>query len=90
MLVAAELATARGALADAIARRSRRLIASLGPLPPIVDLSAAAILEAMQHDKKIVAGRLHFVLPTAIGATAIVDDVKERELRAALDKNRVW
>jgi len=66
----------RQALAD--------LITSLGPLPPIADLSAAAILDAMQHDKKIVAGTLHFVLPTAIGATTIVDDVKEAELSAAL------
>ena len=41
-------------------------------------------LEAMQHDKKVVAGRLHFVLPTAIGATDIVDDVSEQELAAAL------
>ena len=38
----------------------------------------------MQHDKKVVAGRLHFVLPTAIGATTIVDDVTEKEMRAAL------
>jgi 3-dehydroquinate synthase len=42
------------------------------------------MLEAMQHDKKVVAGRLHFVLPTTIGATSIVDDVSEKELRAAL------
>ena len=77
MLVAAELATARGALADRDRQALADLIASLGPLPPIADLSASAILEAMQHDKKIVAGKLHFVLPTAIGATAIVDDVKE-------------
>ena len=33
------------------------------------------------HDKKVVAGRLHFVLPTAIGATTIVDDVTEEEIR---------
>ena len=33
----------------------------------------------MRHDKKVVAGRLHFVLPTAIGATTIVDDVTEKE-----------
>ena len=38
----------------------------------------------MQHDKKIMAGRLHFVLPTAIGATTIVEDVTEKEIRAAL------
>ena len=31
-------------------------------------------------------GKLHFVLPTAIGATSIVDDVKESELRTALKK----
>jgi len=86
MLVAAELATARGALADGDRQALAAVIASLGPLPPIVDLSAGAILDAMQHDKKVVAGRLHFVLPTAIGATAIVDDVKEPELRAALKK----
>ena len=38
----------------------------------------------MQHDKKMVAGRLHFVLPTAIGATTIVDDVTEKEMKKAL------
>ncbi len=86
MLVAAELAVARGALADGDRQALAELIASLGPLPPITDLSATAILEAMQHDKKVVAGTLHFVLPTAIGATAIVDDVKEGELRRALKK----
>jgi 3-dehydroquinate synthase len=87
MLVAAELAVARGALADADRQALAELIASLGPLPPIADLSSTAILEAMQHDKKIVAGKLHFVLPTAIGATTIVDNVKESELRTALRKS---
>jgi 3-dehydroquinate synthase len=86
MLVAAELAVARGALADRDRVALANLIASLGPLPPVADLSASAILEAIRHDKKIVAGTLHFVLPTAIGATTIVDDVKEAELRSALKK----
>jgi 3-dehydroquinate synthase len=86
MLVAAELATARGALSEGDQQSLAAVIASLGPLPPIADLSSASILEAMQHDKKMIAGRLHFVLPTAIGATAIVDDVKESELRRALKK----
>jgi 3-dehydroquinate synthase len=84
MVVAAELAKARGALAERDRQALAGLVASLGPLPPISDLSAGQMLEAMQHDKKIVAGRLHFVLPTAIGATTIVDDVSEKELRAAL------
>jgi 3-dehydroquinate synthase len=84
MQVAAELARARGALADADRKALADLIASLGPLPPIADLTTAQILEAVQHDKKIVAGRLHFVLPTAVGASTIVDDVTEKELRSAL------
>jgi 3-dehydroquinate synthase len=86
MLVAAELAAARGALAKEARQALADVIASLGPLPPVADLSSKEILEAMQHDKKIVAGKLHFVLPTAIGAATIVDDVTEKELNAALKK----
>ena len=74
----------RGALADRDRKALADLIASLGPLPPIADISTAELLDAMRHDKKMVDGRLHFVLPTAIGATAIVDDVTEKEMKAAL------
>jgi 3-dehydroquinate synthase len=84
MLVAADLAVARGALAEVNRKALADLIASLGPLPPIADVAAAHIIDATRHDKKVVAGRLHFVLPTTIGATAIVDDVTEKELKAAL------
>ena len=86
MLVAAELAAGRGALAAGAKKALGDLITSLGPLPPIADLSRAEILDAMKHDKKMVAGRLHFVLPTAIGATAIVDDVTEKEMKDALGR----
>jgi 3-dehydroquinate synthase len=84
MLVAAELARGRGALSQGDRQALADVIASLGPLPPIADLSSGVILEAMKHDKKMVAGRLHFVLPTTVGATTIVDDVTEKEMRAAL------
>ena len=84
MLVAAELAVSRGALAESDRKALAAVIASLGPLPPITDISIAEILVAMQRDKKMVAGRLNFVLPTAIGSTAIVDDVTEAEMNAAL------
>ena len=55
MLVAAELAAGRGALAEVDRKALADLVASLGPLPPVADLSSVQILEAMQHDKKIVA-----------------------------------
>jgi 3-dehydroquinate synthase len=86
MLVAAQISASRGALASTDQRALADLITSLGPLPPISDLSSAQMLEAVRHDKKVVAGTLHFVLPTAIGAWTIVDDVTEKEIRAALMK----
>ncbi len=86
MLVAAELARSRGALGERERDALAALIASLGPLPPVADVSTALILEAVHHDKKIIAGKLHFVLPTTIGATTIVDDVSEQELRDALKR----
>jgi 3-dehydroquinate synthase len=84
MLVAAELALGRGALAEQDRQALADVIASLGPLPPIADISIGQVVDAMRHDKKMVAGRLHFVLPTAVGATAIVDDVTEKEMKKAL------
>lgn len=84
MLVAAELAVARGALSKDAKNALAELIGSLGPMPAIADVSSAQILAAIRHDKKVVAGTLHFVLPTAVGAATIVDDVDEKELQQAL------
>jgi 3-dehydroquinate synthase len=86
MLVAAELGAARDALSAVDQKALADAVAGLGPLPPIADVSSALILEAMQHDKKMVGGRLHFVLPIAIGRTTIVDDVTEKEMTTALRK----
>ena len=61
-----------------------QLIAQLGPLPPVGDLPVSDVLEAVRRDKKVINGRLHFVIAIAIGATTTVDDVTEDELRAAL------
>jgi 3-dehydroquinate synthetase len=49
-------------------------------------VATTQILDTMKHDKKMVAGRLHFVLPTAVGATMIVDDVTVKEMKAALER----
>jgi 3-dehydroquinate synthase len=60
------------------------LVAQLGPLPPVNDLSAAAQVEYMRRDKKVHEGRLHFVLPSAIGYAVVTTDVSETELVRAL------
>jgi 3-dehydroquinate synthase len=84
MLVAADLAVARGRMPSADRDALAALVRQLGPLPSIADLSAQEIVAATRRDKKVVEGRLHFVLATGIGQWAIADDVTEAELTSAL------
>ena len=84
MLVAAELGVRRGTFAAADRDALAALIAKMGPLPQTGDLAAAELIDAMGRDKKVVAGRLHFVLPTGIGSTTVVTDVTKDELTGAL------
>ena len=86
MLVAAEVGVGRGRLAASDRDELAALIRRLGPLPSIADLAIADMVEAMRRDKKVVDGRLHYVLATAIGEHAVVDDVSERELSDALTR----
>jgi 3-dehydroquinate synthase len=84
MLAACELAVARRALDTADRDALAAQIMQMGPLPPVGDLAAAQVMDAIGRDKKIVGGTLHFVMPTAIGATTTVTDVTPDELVAAL------
>jgi len=60
------------------------VIAKMGPLPAVADVPLADVLEAIAHDKKVVAGQLHYVLPTAIGKCEVVADVTKDEIARAL------
>jgi 3-dehydroquinate synthase len=84
MLVAAELGVRRGTFSAAEKDALAGLIAKLGPLPPIADLPASELIQAISRDKKVVAGMLHFVLPAGIGSTTVVTDVTTEELTGAL------
>jgi 3-dehydroquinate synthase len=84
MLVAAELGVRRKVFEEKDRQALAALIAKMGPLPPVADLAAGELLQAITHDKKVVAGKLHFVLPTSIGSTAVATDVGTEELSDAL------
>ena len=86
MLAAADLSVARGALAERERQALAQVIAQLGPLPTVSDLRIGEVLDAIRRDKKVVHGRLHFVLAIELGATMTVDDVTEEELRAVLKR----
>jgi 3-dehydroquinate synthase len=86
MLVAAEVSVARGRLDEDGRAQLAALITSLGPLPPVSDLAVTDLLDAIRRDKKVVNGRLHFVIATGVGSAIVVDDVTEEELRAAITR----
>lgn len=61
------------------------LLERMGPLPAVASLSVEDIVAATRRDKKVVAGTLHFVLPTRIGATTIATDVDEAQVVGGLE-----
>jgi len=84
MLAMAQVAVARRTLHESDREAIALLVAQLGPLPSVSNLSTASIVESVRRDKKVLHGKLHVVLPTAIGKTEIVNDVTEREIVRAL------
>jgi 3-dehydroquinate synthase len=84
MIGAARISASRGLMPEADEAALDALLRRMGPRPPVVDLKVDDALGAMTRDKKVVGGRLHFVLSAGIGHTVIVDDVSRRELRDAL------
>jgi len=60
------------------------LIAKMGPRPAITDIPVPEVLEAVGHDKKVIKGQLHYVMPKALGTCEVVTDVTKEELAAAL------
>jgi 3-dehydroquinate synthase len=83
MLAAANVAVARGTMTAEDRDSLALLVAKMGPLPSVADLSAAQVMEAVGRDKKVIAGHLHYVLPVGIGATTTVTDVTLDELVSA-------
>jgi 3-dehydroquinate synthase len=81
---AATIARRKGLLKDAAAEAIVAAVDRLGARPPMADLSEGAILSAVSLDKKAEAGRVPFILPTAIGRVTIRPDVTVADIRHAL------
>jgi 3-dehydroquinate synthase len=84
MICASRLAERLGLIAKEISERQIRLLQafSLPTAPerwPIEEL-----IGTMRKDKKAVAGRMRFILPTKLGEVELFDDVSEGDARAVL------
>jgi 3-dehydroquinate synthase len=84
MLAAGEIAVAMGLWGRADQDRQRALVAAAGLPLRWPDLNPEAVLLCLQGDKKVRDGRVRFVLPTAVGAVEVRDDVEPATIRAAL------
>jgi len=84
MKAASAIAVARGLWHEDEHEALTALLDRMGPLPAIAGLDVDAILAATRRDKKVIAGALHFILPTRIGETTTVTDVDEAQVRHGL------
>ena len=86
MLAALNIGVARGITPKSLHDEVESLIAQLGPLPSVSEISAKDVFTAIGRDKKVVAGTLHFVAATDRGKTVELTDVTEKEIKAAVRK----
>jgi len=86
MLAAGEISLAMGLWQHGDQQRQRAVIASAGLPLAWPALDPTAVLACLQGDKKVRHGRVRFVLPTAIGAVEIRDDVEPAIILLALKR----
>jgi 3-dehydroquinate synthase len=66
-------------------RRMESLILAFDlPINPPENMGFAEFIRHMRRDKKNIAGKLRFIIPTAIGQSEIRDDVTQETLQEIL------
>jgi 3-dehydroquinate synthase len=92
MLLVTRLAELAGGLDPAVGKRIAHLVRAVGPLPPIRGLSEEKVLELLLRDKKTVGGKIHWVLPEAIGRVRVTPDVPDAAVARAFHEvqSGVW
>ena len=75
MAAAASIARRMGILEDSELARLRSVIEGAGLPVEMPQLDTEGVIQAMKHDKKVVGGKVRFVLPRAIGDVFVTDEV---------------
>ena len=87
MHCASRLAERRGLIGAEVTTRQANLLTGLGlslELPTPVQFGAEDAIGRMRLDKKAVAGKLRFVLPTRLGAVETIANLPEADVQAVL------
>ena len=86
MVAVGQLALIRGSWSAAELERQRQLIQRCGLPTAWPDLDPDAVINTLQGDKKVLDGKLRFILPTSIGTVEIRDDITRDEILRCLDQ----
>jgi len=90
MVVASILSCIKSGLKEKDAERIAGLIKRTGlPAAPPVGLTIKSLLKAMEHDKKVKAGKIRFALLPRLGECEIRDDITLEEITMAIEKSRL-
>ena len=90
--LAFDVASAAGRCDPAAGDRVRAHLRAVGMRTDLrdiqaTDLAPAALIGRMEQDKKVVDGRIRFVLPSRIGAVGLVDDIGHELLCTVLQRS---
>jgi len=87
MVYASRLAECQGLIGEDMTNRQIQLLAAVGlptQLPNAGSLKPNDIINSMKLDKKVVANKLRFILPTRLGHVELFDDVPESDVLQVL------
>ncbi len=84
MIAAGRIAVSLGMFSRSEQSRLVKLIRRAGLPVEMPDLAVDRLIQAMEHDKKIVNGRIRFILPRTIGRVIISDEVTPSLVEQAL------
>ena len=84
MLAAARISNRLGRLDKNELIRLKNLITRAGLPTTVPSLQLEGLMQAMKHDKKILQGKVRFVLPSSIGEVFITEEVSPSLIEQAL------
>jgi 3-dehydroquinate synthase len=75
MMVSSGIASEIGILENTSVVRIRKLLKRAGLMTRMPKIELSQVLETMTHDKKVMEGKIRFILPRTIGEVFMTDDV---------------
>lgn len=92
MIAALRISKSLGRIAAKEAQRAESVIASIGRLPSLKGIKLKPAIDALQHDKKVRDGAVHFILPQEIGRVEVTRDVPldlvRETVKALIDESK--